>query len=374
MTPEERLEAALKDVELPPLDVYNDELRARSNGADMSDQAASLPDERLRLQTLDEFDRRPQVTSLAHGLLHAEDIAVVFGAPKSGKTYAALDLAMHAAHGIDWHGHAIPRPLRVVYLAGEGHTGLRVRLHAWRHTHKVPLRGDMQILPVALALVAELEPILQTLQEVRPDVVFVDTLNAYFGGGDENSTQDMTAWVNAVRQLRDSLGCAVVVIHHTGHADQSRERGSIALRGAADVVLQVARDESGSGLVGLQVVAARDMETWTEPLSLRLKSVTTDWADDDGQPLHTCIVEKADQSVTLPGRARRSSPSQAAILTAAMALAGPDGLVARIDLIQHAMQSGVSRTAAYRAMRELAPRMGWQFVEPGSLRLKKAPA
>jgi hypothetical protein len=371
MSTETHIEVELDNIELPPADAYEDEPRGNGKSSSALDDRQ---DERLRLQTLDEFDQRPQVTWLVRDLLHAECFAVMFGAPKSGKTYAALDLAMHAAHGMSWHGHAIPRPLRVVYLGGEGHTGLRVRLHAWRHAHKAPLRGDMRILPAALALLEERKSIAQTLQEVRPDVVFIDTLNAYFGGGDENSTQDMTAWVNAVRQLRDSLGCAVVVIHHTGHADQSRERGSIALRGAADVVLQVARDESGSGLIGVQVVAARDMDAWTGPLSLRLKSVTTDWADDEGQPLHACIVEKADQAVTLPGRARRSSPSQAAILSAAMALAGPDGLVARIDLIQRAMLNGISRTAAYRAMRELAPRMGWQFVEPGSLRLKKAQA
>jgi hypothetical protein len=45
----------------------------------------------------------------------------------------------------------------------------------------------------------------------------------------------------AIRRRRDTLGCSVYVIHYTGWHDSGRERGSIVLRAAADVVIQVGK-------------------------------------------------------------------------------------------------------------------------------------
>ena len=54
-------------------------------------------------------------------LVRSKAIVVVFGPPKGGKTYSVCDLTMHAAHGLDWHGCEITRPLKVAYMVGEGH-------------------------------------------------------------------------------------------------------------------------------------------------------------------------------------------------------------------------------------------------------------
>lgn len=191
-----------------------------------------------------------------------------------------------------------------------------MRLHAWRQYHAAELRGDVRLLPEALSLPDRVGELTAVLRDYGPDIVVADTLNAYFGR-DENATQDMTAFVAAVRYLRDGLRCSVILIHHTGHADQSRERGSRVLRAAVDVIVQVARDESGSGAIGLQVIDARDMEPWDQPLALRLQPVDTDWLDDDGNPLTTCVVESSDQPVTLPGRGGKPlSESQQLVLDA----------------------------------------------------------
>jgi hypothetical protein len=76
----------------------------------------------LQLVSLDDYCVRPHVTWLVRDLLPAESIVMVFGAPKSGKTYIITDMMMHGAHGMHWHGHTITRALRVTDLPGDFRT------------------------------------------------------------------------------------------------------------------------------------------------------------------------------------------------------------------------------------------------------------
>ncbi len=337
----------------------------------------TTPSQSLRLIGLDEYATRPSIVHLVRDLIPASSIIVVFGAPKSGKTHAVADLAMHVAHGMHWHGHTISRALRVAYLAGEGHTGLRVRLHAWQRHHEAELRGDMRILPQALSLAGRIPELLDLLREYTPDIVIADTLNAYFGGADENSTQDMTAFVAAVRRLRDEIHCAVILIHHTGLADATRERGSSVLRAAADAIVQVARDEGGSGSIGIQLIEARDLEPWSEALSLRLERAETDWADDEGVPITTCLPMASDTPVTLPGRGRPMGEAQSSILTVAHELANglprdKDGyvLLARQALATACQERGIDRRRVSESLQRLARRKLVRLLEPGSVAVR----
>jgi hypothetical protein len=224
-----------------------------------------------------------------------------------------------------------------------------------------------------------LSSLVEKLRALNPDIVVTDTLNAYFGGGDENSTQDMSVWCGSVRYLRDTLGCSVVVIHHTGHGDSGRERGSIVLRATADVLIQVAKDETAGELIGFQVIAARDLEPMESAIALKLARHETEWLDEDGQPLATCVVLAADQPVTLPGRGGRPlGEAQSAVLQAAQELARaakpePNGevLLARHDVAQLAKErSDVSKQSVSSAWGPLAKRGHFRLVEPGSIAMR----
>jgi hypothetical protein len=95
----------------------------------LADAPSELPP--LELLDLTQFAVQPKARWLVRGILPPDSLVVVFGPPKGGKTFSTTDMLMHAAHGLEWHGHPIPRALRVAFLAGEGRNGLRVRLHAW---------------------------------------------------------------------------------------------------------------------------------------------------------------------------------------------------------------------------------------------------
>lgn len=356
-------------VELRPLRV--------NHRVEPQDQSAAGVD--LRLLTLEEFVQRPTISTHVAGIIPANAFIVAFGPTKQGKTFVVGDLLMHAAHGLDWHGFTIKRPLRVAYLIGEGVTGFKVRLHAWlAHHDNIETPGEFRILPRSMSLPHYYADLIPALKEFAPDVVVTDTLNRYFGGGDENSTQDMTAFCAACKQVIDEVPCSLIAIHHTGHADSGRERGSIVLRSACDVVIQIGKDISDSSLVGFQVITGRDVEPMDEPLSLRLTQTVTDWLDEDGVPMTTCLVESAGQPVNLPGsNARPLGAGQATLYEVIRAEAqrhpkdsNGDVLLTRSDIASLAKERGLSRQTISSAWEPLAKRRYIRLLEPGSLQVR----
>ena len=85
----------------------------------------------------DDFCAQPSPISwLVKRWIQSQALVMVHGPSGGGKTFVVLDWCLHMASGReDWGGHKV-RPGNVVYLAGEGHHGLRGRVAAWKHHHQ----------------------------------------------------------------------------------------------------------------------------------------------------------------------------------------------------------------------------------------------
>src|SRR5262245_45814192 len=68
---------------------------------------------------------------LVYHVLPMRGIGVLYGEPKSGKTFWILDVAFHIATGKQWRGLATKQG-PVVYAAFEGQSGIYYRVHAIR--------------------------------------------------------------------------------------------------------------------------------------------------------------------------------------------------------------------------------------------------
>lgn len=77
---------------------------------------------------------------LVRGYVEADSLALMFGDPGCGKSFAAIDLACCIATGTPWHGNKTT-PGAVFYIAGEGQNGLMRRFAAWSQHNAVPLAG-----------------------------------------------------------------------------------------------------------------------------------------------------------------------------------------------------------------------------------------
>lgn len=63
----------------------------------------------------------------------------------------------------------------------------------------------------------------------------MDTVARNFGAGDENSTSEMGAFIASIDTVKAEFpGSSIMLVHHTGHSEKHRARGSIALKGALD--------------------------------------------------------------------------------------------------------------------------------------------
>jgi len=230
---------------------------------------------------------------LVKGIIPRVGMTVVWGPPKCGKSFWAFDLMMHVALGWTYRGRRVNQGA-VVYCAFEGQTGIEQRVEAFRLTH---LAGESEAVPfylepVTLDLVRDhvalIAAIRQTLGDVAPVAVTLDTLNRSLAGS-ESSDQDMSAYVRAADAIREAFSCAVIIVHHCGH-DGVRPRGHSSLAGALDAQLAVKRDGANNVLVEVELMkdgAQGDV------IASRLEVVTVG-TDEDGDEITSCIVVELD--------------------------------------------------------------------------------
>jgi len=242
----------------------------------------------------DEFAKVPAPISwLVRGWVQDKALVMVHGPSGGGKTFLVLDwLLRMAAGGGVWQGKTI-KAGEVVYLAGEGHHGLRGRIAGWKQHHGVASL-DMWLSQggTDLNTATGLKMVQESIRAlpVRPRAICVDTLHRFLHG-DENSAQDTKTMLDACSRLMDEFKCTVILVHHTGVSEeaQHRARGSSAWRGALDTEISVIPSGAGKPIEVTQR-KSKDSEL-AAPAWIELQKVEiAGWYDDEGNPATTAVV------------------------------------------------------------------------------------
>ena len=228
------------------------------------------------------------------GWIEQDTLMMVHGPSGAGKSFVVLDWCLHIATGLDqWHGKAIKKSGPVVYLAGEGHYGMRRRVAAWKHHYKAGKfkmwlsKGGCDLnTPEGYLRVVEN---IKALPEV-PIVIVIDTLHRFLAG-DENSAQDAKTMIDACDALRREFGCTVVLVHHTGVSEeaQHRARGSSSWKAALEVEYNILPAKKGEPLK----IANKKMKDGEPDHSLYMDMVEVvipNWFDEDGDPVKSVVV------------------------------------------------------------------------------------
>lgn len=233
---------------------------------------------------------------------HLEQATTVclYGDPEAGKSFLALDWALHIASGRPWHGHSVAKGA-AFHLAGEGADGVRRRVQAWGIRHRVsleslpfyahPLALNLAD-PVAALAVGDAVKAMCDRIGAAPILISVDTLSRHLGG-DENSTADMARFIGHVDTLiREPTGATVAYVHHMGHGDKNRARGSTVLRGAVDTEYRMSRDPESR----IATVTCSKAKDWPhpEPMHFRIRAVELGSVDDEGQPVTSAVLDPSD--------------------------------------------------------------------------------
>lgn len=246
------------------------------------------------LVPVDEFSAQPSPISwLVKRWLQSQALIMVHGPSGGGKTFVVLDWCLRMAAGLeDWCGQKV-KAGNVVYLAGEGHHGLRGRIAAWKHHNKAG-KLSMWLSKDGCDLNTP-TGYLQVVEQVRmlsepPQVIVVDTLHRFLSG-DENSAQDAKTMLDACNRLMLEFSCSVILVHHTGVSEeaQHRARGSSAWRGALDIEISVV---PGKKDVPMQLVQRKSKDAELAPVVfLELQQITIPgWYDEDNQQVTSAVV------------------------------------------------------------------------------------
>lgn len=203
---------------------------------------------------------------------HTQGFVALCSDPGVGKTFVALDWALSIASGQAWCDRKVVQG-PVVYVFGEGGSGIGKRLKAWQIAKGgYPDRSVLAIRePVQLHKEGEAEALLNVINnlQMKPSLVVFDTLAKCFAGGEENNAKDMGLWVQGAFSFQQEYGATVVALHHlTKHTNEVR--GSGALKGAADAMVRLKRN--AAGIITVECEKQKDAEAF-DSFTLRTKVV-----------------------------------------------------------------------------------------------------
>ncbi|UOF78759.1 regulatory protein repA [Caudoviricetes sp.] len=208
--------------------------------------------------TLPEFVSmdRPKVHWLVPGLLPKPGIVILLGAPKVGKSFLALQIAMQLAGGVSILGHPPTVPCRVLYIQLDtSELVWRDRLmQLQQQGHTLPSNIFMAhpdiLKPPAVITQPEVRDCLrQVLADSAPDLVVIDVFRKLHQHDENDST--------AMKIINDHLAAifgaySVLMLHHTKKSSNPEgdaetevilgSRGSTEISGNADAIWKLNRN------------------------------------------------------------------------------------------------------------------------------------
>lgn len=274
------------------------------------------PKARIRVELEEDMKSEP-VRWLVDGLIPSGGLVGLFGRPGSYKSFVSLAIAGAVASGMD----AFDRNTEhgdVVYVAAEGGAGLKRRTEAMKRRHGLTFDGRLGFVRAQLDLrssVDDMELLIEAISKtnLKPKLLVFDTLNRLFSGGDENSAGDMSAFVSIIGGLQQAFDNATaLVVHHQGHSDVARARGSSSWLGALDTELHVKKvlETETTRLGDLTVTKQKDGE---DGFSIAYSMETIGVDDIDPHETSLAVVLADDSDVPKRSNRKHSADERIAI-------------------------------------------------------------
>jgi hypothetical protein len=247
---------------------------------------------------------------LIEDFIESNSLTEVFGAPESGKSLLAIDWGLSVAAGIYWQGHRTKQGA-VFYVAGEGQNRLARRFGAWgidnnKDIKKLPFYRSEQAagfydIHSAMSVERAINQIIQR-DKVQPRLIIIDTLARNFGGGNENSTEDMSLFVAHIdKYLRTRFNATVLLVHHTGHGSAERGRGSSALKAAVDTEYSMVKN--ADEIINLTCTKMKDA-AHPLPKSFKIRAIDLNIADEKGNPANGPVLIETDYAQPAADKAK----------------------------------------------------------------------
>lgn len=235
-----------------------------------------------------------QQSFIIKSLVPAGALMSIYGPSGSYKSFQALSWGCHIAAGIDWDGRKVEQG-SVLYVAGEGGPQVAKRIKAWEKESGVEVPGLVRVdRPVLPSEREEQQFIIACCRAIEEEsgmpvkMIVFDTLARCFGGNDENSARDMGAFIHGCDVIKQAVRASVLIIHHTGKAEDKGARGSSALRAALDCEYYVTKEDPHQMGFSLSCMKMKDSEP-PKDTGYELKIIDL-CVDEDGDKVTSLVV------------------------------------------------------------------------------------
>lgn len=234
-------------------------------------------------------------------ILPSEGLVEIIGASNSYKTFITLDMMYCISNGIDYHGMKTKKGT-VVYIAGEGANGAKMRLRALRakYGHNTDNFFMLQC-SANLSDYKEMDKLsseIASLTDDKINLIVFDTLHRNTAGIDENSASDFALVLGNVDKYLKPYVNVIAYIHHTGNGAETsmRGRGTSARFAAMDTSIVIHSKVKGNA--GMTCVKQKDGDAF-ETIFFDMEKVDIDLKDEDGESLFSVVpilgTEKAGE-------------------------------------------------------------------------------
>lgn len=294
--------------------------RAARDQVDKERREANRPKPAL---VFDGEERLEPIEWLVEGLIPAEGAGELFGETNKGKTFVAVDWAVHIGAEKPWMGRAVKKGT-VLFVESEGGRAFALRKHAAKGAAGLGDQSESNLFalpfvtvyqPLAFGPDTDVAEAVSYALSVRAAVearelppirlVVVDTLSQNMAGDSDNNPE-MQAFLRVFRAFLKALSDEPVfglLIHHPGHEEKKRGRGAYALEADLDLVMSL---EGEPEALTLTCKRMRD-EAPFAPISLRLerRQITVDGRplrDTRGREVWSLVVTSRESSATEPAR------------------------------------------------------------------------
>lgn len=244
----------------------------------------------LKLRSLIQpFDVKKEIPKreLIGGMFQRGVVSVIAGAAGVGKTWLILKTIHDLSNGGNfWNGFSVDEPRRkCLVFAGEfGADGMIERANECQYNIDPEfvkiidaLNVESQDISLLLDEIAGQENIKAIIKEVKPDIIFFDSLISFFSG-DENKNKELAVAFKFLARIARKENIAVVVTHHIRKRLSSEQNkplvlddiiGSSVLNRLTELVIAVERNKN---LNAIQVTCLKSWRKYFKSFTYKIET------------------------------------------------------------------------------------------------------
>ena len=217
-----------------------------------------------------------------------EGLMVLSGAPKIGKSFLSLELAVAVATEGSFLGHPTSKKRGVLVLALEDGPA---RLFNRMKTAEFPAPENLYFSTEAADVEAPEKLERYLLQHPFVDLVIIDTLGFYLppsSSRGQNAYDNDVARMRAIKKIVQATSSSIILIHHDKQGEEgdwaNKINGTSGIIGTADTLGRLSVAKRGAREASFQITG-RDIEDIE--LALKLDDATMRWSVDKKRDLET---------------------------------------------------------------------------------------